>query len=1041
MNYMADADDLKQLINSLTRLTDVLETQSASSSTYQTRAGRGGISNGVTAGNSGSAQSRKQQKDLKEAGDQFQAVLRKSSNSFELWRSALNDASGVSKVFGATLHDTINAIDGLNKKQTVQSRQVTESTIELIRANGLQSRGLKEANDRTYAFRDAMHDLVSKQKEHTHALGAAGRIVDLERERTQAAKMKGKKYDKELIAQLDEEIKQQKALHATLPDIVVALGDMRNAVKKSGIEALGTATGNAVPAIIGMEAAVDKVIDTIDNAATSSKAVADALEGLEEGLSATTKAQEVALVMEENHIKRLASARTEMLNGFKAMGKGLLASTGGVIENFRDQLKNNIRESNYTDAMMMGMSESQMSQGLGENADVFAGTSGSGDRRALLLDGTLQGLQKTITSLYGESGPEAMKRMAQVMAASQQSGMSTRENPTLVADRLKAFSEISDRVKMTKGAFTDFVADLSASGDMAYLAGKYESMSAKDAQAAVDREVEARIVNAKMMGLSTEHVRKQIQLERANRYGTMENRIQNMISGKLDMNLAKKNGVVVSADTEAVIDKQRKGFRLDDRETKVFQDFQLANRGAMLDKVNNAERNGDLSGIMQQAVFRTLSGKFGGSLDEAGMKQAEEQRATIRAKYTKEEWADFERTGKASAIYQQNGVSAADPKAYNSSLLLMDQAMNAGKTIWDGAKENPLIGSIAANTLATALATGKMAIWGTKGGGPLGSSPLAPGATPTTVAGARQAAKAAGKGVLGRFGAGAKFAAKGGGAIFGGAIGGLTGAYDGYTNSIEKGETTANAVSSGLGGGIGGGLGAWGGAAAGAAIGSVVPVVGTVIGGVIGAGVGAWLGGKGGAAVGDFAHDAVTGDFSDGVGPKTDKPLIDKKMAMTVAGAMLPMGGLALGAKALYDNKTSPMVDGKLAEAFSDTGVLSSLALALGPIATMAIGATGLLKSAFDSPSTVLEKTKMEATKQRELEAKPAQVEIVGATGEAIIKSGENSEKIAGSTKEQVGEHRKNRDVAQRKQDYKAKMAAQRASVTTNIQRMQEMEV
>ena len=83
---------------------------------------------------------------------------------------------------------------------------------------------------------------------------------------------------------------------------------------------------------------------------------------------------------------------------------------------------------------------------------------------------------------------------------------------------------------------------------------------------------------------------------------------------------------------------------------------------------------------------------------------------------------------------------------------------------------------------------------------------------------------------------------------------GIFEAYDAYSESREKGESSGEALSKGAGAGVGGGLGAWGGAEAGAAIGTAIfPGVGTLIGALGGTLLGGLAGSKlGGGLAGDI---------------------------------------------------------------------------------------------------------------------------------------------------------------------------------------------
>jgi hypothetical protein len=1001
MNYMADAEDLKHLLRSLERLTDALESQSASGATYQTRAGRGGNSNRETVGSTNLNKGRDQ---LRKATEQYEAMLRKSSNAVESWKTAIHKAAGLSELFGARMYDVINAMDDMNDTQTVNSRKITKSTLELIRANGLQGDAMKKANNNAYAFADAAHALIARKNEKAKIEAVPDRIKALKDEKNNAIKNGGSRNNKELIKAIDEEINELKQLQKTLPAVDAALVTLQEKVN-----ATGAAARDTVPALIGMETAVDLVTTSTTGQIAEMKDLTAVVGGLSEGMKAQENVQKATMQMEQDHIAKLGAARTQMLDGLKSIGKGLVAATGGLVNDFREQLKNNVKQSNYGDAISMGLSETQLTQSLGANAETFSGASGSGDRSALLLNGTLQSLQKTVTALYGESGPEAMQRIAQVMATSQQTGFNTKD-PTMVSDRLKNFSDISDHAQMTKGAFTDFMSDLSSSGDALYLSSMFQNKGTKEAQDALDHEIEARLINNKMIGLSSEQTKKQIQAERATHFGTMENMFQNIMSGNMDMAIAKQDGVQASPEVAAIVKKKALGMTLSAPELKTYSDYKLQAQGAMIDKTDAASASNDTRAALQQGGYRGISpnGMFSGS----ALADAQAQRALMDSKYSKEEQAKFTKDGTWAKMYQQAGGAASDPNSTTSTLLPFAQSFNSLMTLIDGLKLNTILSYIGAGVWATAAATIKMALWGMKGGLP-GNGP---GGGPQTFPGSgikdAMAAEAMTEGATtaSTMGAGVKFAAKGAGSILSGVFGAVTGGYEGYADSKGRGETTAHAVTDAAGGAIGGGVGGWGGAAIGGALGvlggPLAPLtipLGMAIGGALGASVG----GKVGETVADAAFNAVDGT-----------------------------------------KKGAPDSDGfSLSKVFSPDSPLGIMAMTFPPLALATAGAASAfsgIESFFTgdkSPTATLGNATADAAKQREANFQPTKVEVVGASGAALATSAENSSKIADASKAQVGESQKANSRANTMKKLGAIHDAQLATVATSKQQMQDMQI
>ena len=991
---MSEAEELKKVRQSLDRLVAAMEASPLVGKSYQVRAGRGGNSNGSTA-QAAVERVENDRSKLSKSTEKLEIAIRDASRTSALWRDSVNKMSGAQAVFGETLNQTISRIDAANSKQSMSSRKLTEANVKLVKQYGLQSDAIRGAVEKTFSFAEAMAKLKGKQEDRARIESIGDEISELKKQRNAENKKKARQRNDELINAIDAEIASLQAFAATLPDVQKDI----EALSAEAV-ALHAAARGLSPALDEVSASAITLTDVNGKQELTVEGVTEITKTFGEKLDTTVHTlDELNKDALANFSKGMEQARESMLTAVKSIGKTLGGALPQIIDNFRDQLRYNVKESNYIAAAEMGMSDGELSRALGENAHTFRGITGSGDNRAI-LDGTLQNLQRTVTSLYGEAGPEAMKRIAQTAQMSQGAGISTRGNPAIIEQNLKSFSSMADRLGMVKGDLMDFAAGLAEGGELAYLAGKYQHMNASDAQSALNRELEARIANAKMLGLGTEHIKAQIQLERKNRYGTMENQIQNMIGGKMDASFARKNGVAVSSELEGIISKQAMGRKLTADEQSQYAQYQLASQSAMESGMARADAAGDNSALFGFGVQRSMSGKFGSDMySEESMVRAEKQRAEIRARYSEEEWAEFEKNGTVAKMYQQNGLNAGDAGSFNSSLMIGDQFMNAGKTVWDGITKNPLMTGIAAGVAIIAYNTTKMAMLSGLGvkdvlkhGGKTAAN-VARGAL-NAGGGAIRAGGASGMGraggaALGKIGLGnaGNFARVAAGGMMGAGIGIAGSLVDSYgtgmkAEGVQSGDLTNDTVfdkaTAGASMSIAGKSLSYG--ATGAMIGSIIPGVGTAIGGAIGAVVGAGMG-----VVDNF--DVIKSNFNtvtDGLTENTAKMI----------GTVIPAAGVAMAA---FD--------------------------------------------AITGPSETLEKTASEAAKERAKNpSAPTEVVITGAQGEAIIKSGENSEKISEAAKQQVGEQKKANEFRKTAGDIKAMLDAQKANVIATEQRFANLD-
>lgn len=955
----SDSEDMKKMLRTLNRLTEAIESSSMTGGAYKVRHGRGGNSNGVSP-ESGPDSLRNEKEALKRATEKYRRAVERNNSTLEMWQESLRKATGVNKIFGESVKATAERIDAKNKNQSAATLAVTKATIKLAREYGIHSQKVQDISKHTSKFSSAMDKLIDKHYDKLRIEYEVDNEIAALRKARNAENAKSRAKNKELIASLDEQIEELKRFKATLPEIEEAIDGLQNEMLHAA-----KAAGDLTPAFEGVSDATEGVI----NAKGDERIAVDKLLRANKELTPRLKAQVNAITGVNEKMLALKVSIQDAADGIGEsvvkIGKAIGASLPKIIDNFRDQLKYNVKESNYISAAEMGMAEGDLSRVLGQNADVFRGVSGSGDNRALLLDGTLKDLHRTINRVYGESGAQAVERIAQIASTNQGSGFNSRENPGLLDQRIKSFADMSDRLAMTKDELANFASQLSDSGDMAYLAGKYMNLSATEAQAALDRELEARIANAKMLGLSTEHVKTQIQLERRNRYGTMENQIQSMLGGRMDATIARRNGVNVSPEMEALIEKRSLGIQLTADEQSKLGQYDLASRNAMETRIQTAGANGDRAGIFGQGMMRTLSRNFGSeTYTEEGMMQAQQQRAAIRAKYTKEEWEQFEKDGTVSKIYQQHGGLASDPNSTNSSLLVLDQYANIGKTIWDGLTANPIMSGIFGGVMGILANT--TAILMRMGG-------------------------------LGRLSRGIR-RARVGGKLLGRRL-----ARSGVGKSALGFGRTAMGVGSNVGSRILTNVGGVGRLAA---------------GGIAGAGVGLL-----GMGLSNLGNNAKTAGLANG--DLTNDTIFDK----ATAGATADIAGRALsyGATGAMIGSIIPGVGTAVGGAIgavvgAGMGVVDNFDVIKSNFETLKDGIVG-------PSATLEKVTKEAAEARASVTSSPTEVVLTGEQAEAILKAGANSDKLVETNKEQLNETKKAAEFGKSKAQIEAMMQSQRASV------------
>ena len=978
-----DTEELRKMRQSLDRLVSAIENSSMVGSGIKVRTGRGGNSNRSTADNSIDRIATDYAK-LNKSTKEMHTVIRNASRTSELWVDSLNRMTGAQKIMGERISQTISRIDKANREQTEATRRITEKTLELVKLKGLESAAIKRANADTFLFAKTMAKLQGKQEERKRIENINNEIKELKDIRAEAMKVKPKQRDNELIKAVEAEIKNLREMEKTLPEV-------NEEIERLSREAITLREG-----LRGVSPALDEVadsslalVDVNGKQELAAENVADVMGSLGKHLDAQVNAYDHLNKEVENLAKGIHSARDSIVSGVKDMTKKMGGIIGVAIDNFREQLKFNIRESHYIQAARMGMSDGELSRFLGENVDTFRGVTGSADN-AKILDGTLQDLTRRVTEIYGETGMDAARRVAQVASTMQQSGISNMNSPALIEARLKNFSDMADRVGMVKGELVDFAQQLAESGDMAFLASKYEGLSEDKKMAALDAELEARIANAKMLGQSTDQIKEQIQLQRNRRYGGLGDQIRKMVGTKMLQRQMEKAGMEVTPEWIAARNKSDMGGVLNAQEQAIlsgasekYMSIVEGKRIAATDKYSKTGSFGDLAEI---TVVRGIMDGFGvEEADPERLALRDKQIADARKKYGDAAVDAFIANGTIADVLRRDNPERG-ANVSNSHALVADQTLNIGKTIYEGAMKNPLASllgvatGILGSTSITAYNTTKIStlLGGGAGGVGRGAGGLATGKAARTAAGVGKNFKlaAASKWLKG-----------------GAALSAVFGGIEGYQESIAKGETTGNAISTGVGGAAGGGLGAWGGAAAGAAIGTaIVPVIGTAIGGIIGGIAGGMAGTEIGKKAGDVIHDTIT------------NPENTKMLHGAILGNVIMPG-------------IGPLVFGSVGKLLDNFGL-----------------------SKNTSPEKILEQTRTQAEKVRSESASPLQVDIVGPVAGAIMASSAHTQQLADTSKEQLGEQKKAFEHTKSKDDIRAIFAQKRASIDAIAQKYADIE-
>lgn len=832
----------ERLLEKLDKLLDALEgSSSMSNGTSKTRYGRGGDSNGISY-NKGAV------------NDSSAKLDRAQSKQIKLTDSVVDSMKRLTKfsyIFGESLEDAVERINNSHKDHTKSTKAVTEAAVKLARAYGANSAEVKAQTSNVMRYTDALNRLKKATDDRARieeAIKEKAKEEKLLRKLTSARQKEERDAVEARIKGLNDIIGKQKENEQRIEDLTAGLKSMSTSIldNTDAFSHLSDSTKDVVRNNSFLNA----------NTAKQNQVLEDLNDVSNDYLATMAEVNRDTIKMHEVNKKKMDS----FMSSIKSTGTVIAGQMGGIIDNYRLQRQNNVRESNYNAARSYGVGDGELSKFLGSNADTLRGATGQSNISAIVESGEMKAIHSQIEQQFGESGIEGLARSAQILGSMQAAGVSAR-NPNAVAAHTNRLGLMAERVGMSKGDMSDFMGSLASSGDLGVMAEKYSGLAPEEQQKAIDAEVEARIINAKMLGLSNDQIKQQIAQQRNNQFGGIGDQIRKIIGAKLFKQNAAKQGIVMSASDDAAMNAVNMGVATDEQQdivNRLGARKMGADRDDRIAATNRFVATGNYgsSGLAQVTATRQIEQGMGAmfSSDEdqkAFMTSDPAARGRFGNEYT-------ERL-RGGAVSGQFGVG---DNPYNTSYAVGEDTLSAGKTYWDGLMKDPLL-NIAKSTAITAFNTGILALGRGGVGGMIGKGTAARLAGSVSAAGmATGPAARTAAGVLGNTRiAGASKLVKGGGILSG-----LVGAYEGYTESQEKGESTGNSISTATGAGVGGGLGAWGGAAAGAAIGTIIfPGVGTVIGGVIGGIAGGWAGSEVGQVAGDAAYDAITGE-GDGPG-------------------------------------------------------------------------------------------------------------------------------------------------------------------------------
>lgn len=427
------------------------------------------------------------------------------------------------------MSDIYDKLERDTRDQGAEARKLNKTLSDLVGKAKDSTKALEDLNKVSVDVKKSMETYAKKVETYSNGMKVLDDLnrkrADLNNELMKAeqklmAVKKQKKSTKSAKADVDAVKAKQKNLDDNITDLTKHTDSLKTSLDESitVLEKYNGITG-------ALSTTQIQNLKNYRNINTASQDYKKTVDKLNESSVHFDKGLGTVAGVLETRAKKISGAFDNFTAGMKKAGMALLTiAPVRAYNDLKSQLKNNVGESDYLHAGMMGMSESERSDAIGENR-IGLRVLGGGDEAQGFRGGGKE-IQKSAQQ-YGVTGADGLKLGLQYQNSLINSGFGGKAKDT--ADQMTVMHNFAKDLGVTDEQLKSFTDSLQDSGQMADLQFKYANLDDQSRRKAINEEIKSRIALSTQLGISLDR-QKQLNQESINKqYGGIASAIMSNV--------------------------------------------------------------------------------------------------------------------------------------------------------------------------------------------------------------------------------------------------------------------------------------------------------------------------------------------------------------------------------------------------------------------------------------------------------------------------------------------------------------------------------
>jgi hypothetical protein len=620
-----------------------------------------------------------------------------STTAFKMLKEAIKGSSRMAEIFTGEVRRIYTEADKVLEEYEDTHKDFIESTRKYLQTQGLNNKVLYESSKNFNILANTAKSLTDAFDEYSTQQELVQSLKEQETKlREKRAATKDSDEQKELDKQIKALSKKLKAATEAEEDALQKYQQIYNSRPVQNLGEVFKTIDKSHPIWLQMNEGLKEWIET----GTTQKITYQQLNTELHKLIENTKIYDETLVavgkgMEES----LENFQNSLVNSIRNL-KAAIAAGGAifgskVIDGVLAQFRYGIIQSNFTEALLSGISDPKMSQILGDYQTELRNLAGS----ANLVDAS-DDFRKAIEGSarkMGLIGDEAADFTANLIRMKYSIGLGSKN----IDSFYDGISAIARSAFMTKEEVIGVMQDLQEANILGTM--RTDIKNAKEREEAIQADIAAMLRHGKALGLTTQQTlafRKELA---GKRYSSLEE----LIKARIGASMA-QSALGLNFDMEKVQEAKRKNAMgiASEEEQKLLLDFRTATQRATLNKI---EKEGE-SGLIFRQMLDTVSGGDAG-VSSQELLEAKAAKSTQRSAFEGDDAAikRFMEEGilPLNVKFIEGQKSFADLKKQveevDSALGIFESAIPDIVAIYQGLGQNPAFASLVGGGIISAI--------------------------------------------------------------------------------------------------------------------------------------------------------------------------------------------------------------------------------------------------------------------------------------------------------------------------------------------------